>query len=265
MKISKKALSVLIWIAVLLIIWELSAYILKDVIKDPLSAKKLPGLGQIAASFKDNAPELMRQAGITLSYAAKGFAIGAVIGAALAVIMSLSGICEKMTLPYLLCSQMIPVLGLAPIVFGLFKDIAASRVVISAYITFFPVAVNLLSGIKSAEEDLRSMMRSFAAGKLKLYTKLYIPGSLPWLFSGLKISAPMAVTAAILVDTLSAKDGIGYVIVFTLYGGGTAGQFWPAVIIASLMGLMSFFVIALAEYILIAGRRKGEDKEWRKE
>ena len=50
-------------------------------------------------------------------------------------------------------------------------------------------------------------------------------------------------------------------IVFTLYGGGTAGQFWPAVILASIMGLMSFFVIALAEYILIAGRRKGEDKE----
>ena len=204
---------------------------------------------------------LIQQAGITASYACAGFVIGAVVGIILALVMSLSGLCEKMILPYLLVSQMIPILGLAPIIFGLFKDIAVSRVVIAAYITFFPVSVNLLSGLKSAEQSLTTMMRACAAGKRSLYTKLLFPNAVPHLFTGLKISAPMAVTAAILVDTLSAKDGIGYVIVFTLYGGGTTGQFWPAVIIAAFLGLLSFFIISAAEYVFVPWKRRVKGAE----
>ncbi|MDD6215025.1 MAG: ABC transporter permease subunit [Firmicutes bacterium] len=255
MKTYKKRISILLWISAVLIIWEAAAYILKDVFNDPLASKKVPGLLEIAVSFSENSSNLFRQAGITMSYAAAGFAIGASVGIILALIMSLSGLCEKMILPYLLVSQMIPILGLAPIIFGLFKSIAVSRVIIAAYITFFPVSVNLLSGFKSADEHLKAMMYAYASGRYQLYTKLLIPYSLPYLFTGLKISAPMAVTAAILVDTLSGKDGIGYVIVFTLYGGGTTGQFWPAIIIAALLGLLSFAVISAAEYLLVPWKR----------
>lgn len=261
MKTYKKTISILLWILAVLILWETASYILRDVLNDPLASKKVPGLLEIAVSFAENSSNLFKQAGITMSYAAAGFAIGASVGIILALIMSLSGLCEKMILPYLLVSQMIPILGLAPIIFGLFKSIAVSRVIIAAYITFFPVSVNLLSGFKSADEHLKAMMYAYASGRYRLYTKLLIPYSLPYLFTGLKISAPMAVTAAILVDTLSAKDGIGYVIVFTLYGGGTAGQFWPAVIIAALLGLLSFAVISFAEYLLVPWKRNnGEVK-----
>lgn len=259
MKTYKKALSVLIWILAVLVLWESVSYILREVLQDPLASKKVPGLLEIAGSFLDNSPELLRQAGITVTYAAEGFVIGASVGIILAIVMSLSGLCEKIILPYLLISQMIPVLGLAPIIFGLFKDIAVSRVVIAAYITFFPVSVNLLSGLKSAEQQMRTMFRAYASGKRQFYTKLLIPHSLPYLFTGLKISAPMAVTAAILVDTLSARDGIGYVIVFTLYGGGTAGQFWPAILLAALLGLCSYFIISAAEYIFIPWKRHAQE------
>lgn len=259
MKTYKKTVSVCLWILAVLIIWETAAYILKDVVNDPLASKKVPGLLEIGTSFLANMPDLFRQAGITMSYASAGFATGALVGIILAFIMSLSGSCEKMILPHLLISQMIPILGLAPIIFGLFKSIAVSRIVIAAYITFLPVSVNLLSGLKSADENLREMMYAYASGRFRLYTKLLIPYSLPYLFTGLKISAPMAVTAAILVDTLSAKDGIGYVIVFTLYGGGTTGQFWPAVIIAALMGLCSFAVISAAEYLLVPWKRNVQE------
>lgn len=261
MKTYKKTISILLWILAVLILWETASYILRDVLNDPLASKKVPGLLEIAVSFAENSSNLFKQAGTTMSYAAAGFAIGASVGIILALIMSLSGLCEKMILPYLLASQMIPILGLAPIIFGLFKSIAVSRVIIAAYITFFPVSVNLLSGFKSADEHLKAMMYAYASGRYRLYTKLLVPYSLPYLFTGLKISAPMAVTAAILVDTLSAKDGIGYVIVFTLYGGGTAGQFWPAVIIAALLGLLSFAVISAAEYLLVPWKRNnGEVK-----
>ncbi len=258
MKTYKKTLSIVIWLLAAIILWELASYILSEVVCDPLASKKVPGLTEILKSFADNGSELVRQAGITMTYAGAGFAIGASVGIMLALVMSFSGLCEKMILPYLLISQMIPVLGLAPIIFGLFKSIDASRIVIAAYITFFPVSVNMLSGLKSADGNLKMMLSAFASGRKRLYTKLLIPYSLPYLFTGLKISAPMAVTAAILVDTLSAKDGIGYVIVFTLYGGGTAGQFWPAVLIAALLGLLSFFIISAAEYIFVPWKRGGE-------
>ena len=256
MKTYKKAISIAAWLLAALALWEAIAYILADILRDPLAAKKVPKLSEIISAFLEFAPQLLRQAGTTLSYAAAGFAIGAAVGIILALIMSLSGLCEKMILPYLLISQMIPILGLAPILFGLFKNIDTTRRIIAAYITFFPVSVNLLSGLKSADRNARTMMRSYAAGTVNTYIKLLIPSSLPYLFTGLKIAAPMAVAAAILVDTLSAKDGIGYVIIFTLYGGGTAGQFWPAVILAALMGTASFFIISAAEYILVPWKRK---------
>lgn len=77
------------------------------------------------------------------------------------------------------------------------------------------------------------------------------------------LAAPMAVTASILVDTLSVKDGIGYVLVLTLYGGGTTGQFWPAVLLSSLMGVLSFVIVSLAEFLCIPWKRqeaKGGDR-----
>lgn len=259
MKTYKKALSAVLWSVGVIVLWEAAAYILENVLHDPLAAKKVPWLSEIAASFVQHGPELIKQAGITVSYAGAGFVTGTAVGIMLALIMSYSGMAEKMILPYLLAAQMIPVLGLAPIIFGLFKDIAVSRIVISAYITFFPVSVNLLSGLKSAEENLITMMRAGAAGKRQMYRKLLLPHALPYLFAGLKISAPMAVTAAVLVDTLSARDGIGYVIVFTLYGGGTTGQFWPAIIIAALLGLLSFVLISALEYICVPWKRQTEE------
>lgn len=252
----KKAVSAAVWISAVLVIWEAVAYIMKFIACDPLAEKKLPLISQITDSFSENGSYLFLQAATTLKYAALGFLLGAAVGVILATLMSLSGIIEKMVLPYLLFSQMIPILGLAPIIFGLFKSIDASRVVIAAYITFFPVSVSLLSGLKSVDKNLRTLFCASNSSKFSLYKKLLFPHSLPYLFSGLKISAPMAVTAAILVDTLSAKNGIGYVIIFTLYGGGTKGQFWPAIIISALLGVASFLIITLIEYLAVPWKRK---------
>lgn len=260
MKTSRKVISVVMWLVALLLVWQGVSYLLSDILLDPLAEKKAPNLLNVGAFFLEYGGNLFHQAGVTFGYAAGGFFIGAAAGIILALIMHLSSVIEKMILPYLLASQMIPILGLAPIVFGLVKDIAMSRLVIAAYITFFPVAVNLLSGLKAAAPEHLALVRSYAANQLQLYTKLLCPFSLPYLFAGLKISAPMAVTAAILVDTLSARDGIGYVIIFTLYGGGTTGQFWPAIVIAAVMGIISFFLITAVEYAVVPWKRgRGAD------
>ena len=245
MKTSKVWVSTVAWTLGALALWQFAAWWMAVVAKDPLAAKKLPYLQDVFRSFQENAGYLLSQAGVTLRYAALGFLIGAAVGALLALIMRISGLVERMILPYLLLSQMIPILGLAPIIFGLFKSLAAARVVIAAYITFFPVSVSMLGGLKAVDENRLNLMRACAATPVQLYTKLLIPYSLPHLFTGMKIAAPVAVSAAVLVDTLSSQNGIGYVIVLTLYGGGTTGQFWPALLLSALMGLGSMLLISL--------------------
>lgn len=91
--------------------------------------------------------------------------------------MSLSGTVEKIAFPYLMLIQMIPVLGMAPIILALTGDISISRIVIAAILTFYPVATNTLSGIKRVQKDKNELMYSYAANKFQIYMKTLI--SLP--------------------------------------------------------------------------------------
>lgn len=251
-----KYCSAVIWILGFFLLWEVVALILDKGLQDPMAYKKLPYFHQVILDFGTYGGNLVTQAGITLMRAGQGFFWGALAGVILAVLTDLSGILRKVLMPYILASQMIPILGLAPVVFGLVKDIDLSRIVIAAYMTFFPVTISMMRGMSAIEPDSRAFFRLCAAGKVQEYWKLVFPASLPHLFTGLKMAAPMAVTASVLVDTLSAKDGIGYVLVLTLYGGGTTGQFWPAVLLSSLMGVLSFVIVSLAEFLCIPWKRQ---------
>lgn len=126
----------LVWAISIFIVWELAAFFLEQVIHDPMAAAKLPYPHRVLISIAVNFTDLISAAGLTFSRAVFGFALGAAIGFILAIIMSLSKIAEKISLPYLIVSQMIPVLGLAPIIFTLVRDMNLSRIVIAAYITF---------------------------------------------------------------------------------------------------------------------------------
>lgn len=250
-----RVLSTLCWLLGAVLLWEIIALVLKYLLRDPMAEKRLPELLSVLQTFAEHGGIILRQAGVTLSYGAAGFLIGSAAGVLLAILMRLSRIAEKMILPYLLASQMIPILGLAPIVMGLLKDVNAARIAIAAFITFFPVSMSLLAGMKSVEANYLDLMRISSCRTFDLYRKLLLPWALPSLFAGFKIAAPVAVSAAILVDTLSARNGIGYIIIYTLYGGGTKGQFWPALLVAALLGVLSFLLISLAEAAVLKWRK----------
>ena len=224
----------LVWAIGIFLVWEFVAFILDRVVHDPMADAKLPYPHSVIISIAQNFNELIGAAGLTFSRAVFGFILGAAIGFVLAIIMSLSKIAEKIALPYLILSQMIPVLGLAPIIFTLVRDMNTSRIVIAAYITFFPVSVNMLSGLNSVESDKKELLYSYAAKKKSIYYKLMIPYSLPYLFAGLKIAAPMSITASILVDMLGSSGGIGVKLLYSLYSG-TKDVFWGSVVTSALM------------------------------
>ena len=186
-------------------------------------------------------------AGATLSRAGSGFLIGTVLGFVLALLMNLSGTVEKIAFPYLMLIQMIPVLGMAPIILALTGDIGTSRIVIAAILTFYPVATNTLAGFKGVEKEKYELMYSYAASRFQIYIKTLIPACLPSFFTGMKIAAPMAVTASILVDTLQGGVGLGCLLSQSLKGAMTRYVFWQIVLLSAIVGILSFVLIGALE------------------
>lgn len=245
-----RRLVALVWLIGIIVVWELGSFALKNILQDRMASAKLPYLHDIIITFAKNWKQLLEAAAVTYSRAAMGFVLGAGVGIALAVFMSLSRTIERIAFPYLIVSQMIPVLGLAPIIFNIVRDMNTSRIVIAAYITFFPVSVNMLSGLKSVEQDKKDLMYSIAASKYKIYRKLMFPFSMSYLFTGLKIAAPMAVTASILVDMLGSKGGIGVKILYSLYSS-SSDIFWASVVTSAFMGILSYYLVVTAERFLL--------------
>jgi NitT/TauT family transport system permease protein len=196
----------------------------------------------------------------TVTRALVGFAIGAAIGFVLAMLMNLFGIVEKIAYPYLLISQMIPILGVAPIFMALFRDKTVTQVVIGAFITFFPVCANVLAGFKSVGDEKKALMFSYASNKRDLYVKLIVPSALGSLFAGMKIAAPMAITASIIVDTLGSATGIGALITYSLKGGYPPIVFWASIVFSAALGILSFYAVMLAERLAMPYRYARKDK-----
>ena len=158
--VNSKYFMAVLWAAIIIVIWEIFAFIVQYTKRTPVNI--LPHLtGIIESIFSQktiNGSQTALQmvlinAGATLSRAGIGFLIGTAIGFLLALLMSLSGTVEKIAFPYLMLIQMIPVLGMAPIILALTGDISISRIVIAAILTFYPVATNTLSGIKRVQKD----------------------------------------------------------------------------------------------------------------
>jgi NitT/TauT family transport system permease protein len=248
-----------IWLLGIILLLEILSFVLNVLIKDPMASAKLPYPHTVFHTFIINWQSLLEAGAVTLSRAAIGFTIGTIIGVTLAILMSLSRTIEKITFPYLIISQMIPVLGLAPIIFNIVRDMNMSRIIIAAYITFFPVSVNMLSGLRTVEQDKKDLLYMIAASPFKVYQKLMIPYSLTYLFTGLKIAAPMAVTASILVDMLGSKSGIGVKILYSLYSNRT-DIFWASVLTSALMGIMSYYLVVTLERVLMPWKHEDSVK-----
>lgn len=243
---NSKALVTLVWVLGLLVIWEIFAFIIQATKRTPENI--MPHVWQIFYSLIDPKPVsngmsclqvVLFNAGQTLSRAGQGFLIGTLIGFALAILMKLSHIVEKIAAPYLMLIQLIPILGMAPIILAMTHDIGSSRIIIAAILTFYPVATNTLAGLNSVEKQKYELMYSYAAKKSTVYFKMLIPSCIPYFFTGLKIAAPMAITASILVDTLQGDGGLGCMLSQSLKHAMSIYVFWDIVVFSAVIGVLS--------------------------
>jgi NitT/TauT family transport system permease protein len=221
-------------------------------------------IGQLFEPSRRNGPLLIEVLGkaalFTAKEAAVGFALGAGVGFLIAVALVHSTLLQRGLLPYIVASQTIPILAIAPMVVVWVNPKLPDPLagwgavsVISAYLTFFPVAINTLRGLQSADPRAVELLRSYAATRWKILLKLRIPASFPFLFTALKIAAPAAVVGAIIGELPSSiQDGLaGAILNFNQYYITSPESLWATNIVAALLGITFFVVVALAERLLV--------------
>jgi NitT/TauT family transport system permease protein len=193
----------------------------------------------------------------TAKEAATGFALGAVIGFALAVVLSHSRILERGLLPYIVASQTIPILAIAPMVVVWMGSRGTpawfSVAVIAAYLTFFPVTINSLRGLQSVDPRAVELMRSYAANRWSILWKLRVPASLPYLFSALRVAAAACVVGAIVGELPSSiQDGLGGAILnFAQYYSFEPLNLWATNVVAAALGIFFFVAVVVCERLII--------------
>jgi NitT/TauT family transport system permease protein len=218
-------------------------------------------LNALTKPLQPGGPPLIQQewhwALFTGKEALLGFALGGVIGFGIAVLLAHSRILRRGLLPYVVVSQTVPILAIAPMVVvglgtkGVKPWVAVS--VIAAFLTFFPVAMNTLRGLLSPDPRSLELMRSYAADRRSVLWKLRLPASLPFVFSALKISATVSVVGAIIGETpASIQDGLGGAIVnFNQYYSTGPERLWATNIVCAALGLAFFGAVVLAERLIL--------------
>jgi NitT/TauT family transport system permease protein len=218
-------------------------------------------VGQLFEPSRRNGPMLIEvlwdAALFTAKEAAVGFALGASIGFVLGVLLAHSRLLQRSFLPYIVASQTIPILAIAPMVVVWlggrgFPD-WFSVSVIAAYLTFFPVTINTLRGLTSVDPRALELMRSYAAGSWEILWKLRFPTSLPFLFTAFKIAATASVVGAIIGELpASIQDGLGGAILnFNQYYATSPPSLWATNLVAALLGITFFLIVVVVERIVV--------------
>jgi len=205
---------------------------------------------------------LFHSALFTAKEAAVGFALGATIGFLLGAVIARFQVLQRGLMPYVVASQTIPILAIAPIVvvglgsltiFGWTPKDWVRVSVIAAYLTFFPVTVNTVRGLRSADPAAVELMESYAAGEWAVFWKLRVPSALPYLFAAFKVSASACVVGAVIGELPSSiQDGLGgAIITFNQYYVLNPENLWATNLIAALLGIAFFLVIVLVEKLVV--------------
>jgi NitT/TauT family transport system permease protein len=186
-----------------------------------------------------------------------GFAIGALIGITLASIFVHSALSERAFMPYVIASQAIPIVALAPIISAAAGRGSTAVIIIAVYLTFFPVTIAQARGLRSPDPRSLELMRSLAASRWDVYRKVRLPASVPYLFTALKVAAAAAIVGAIIGEGPGGvKDGLGRAIInFNQQYITGPEKLWATILIASLTGMFFFVLVRIAE--IISTRRRG--------
>ncbi len=155
---------------------------------------------------------LIRHFMVTLSEVMGGLALGIITATTLGYLLAKSRKLERILSPYIVASQSVPVVAIAPLLVIWFGPGLTSKVIICSLIVFFPILINTIVGLRSVPEDLYDLMHSLQANRWQIFSQLEVPAALPVLFGGLRIGATLSVIGAVVGEFVGADRGLGFLI-----------------------------------------------------
>ena len=234
---------------------------LKWRIADDLS---LPHVWDVVRAFVDPAQRggaplgavLLGQAAFTFAEALAGFVIGGLLGLALGVLFVHSRLAERALVPYVVASQTVPILAIAPIVVVAIKADWLSVMAVSAYLTFFPVTIASLRGLRAVDPRAIELCRSYAATRRQVLWQLRLPTSVPYLFAAFRVAAAASIIGAIIGEqTAGVAAGLGSAIInYNQYYVSAPERLWATIVMCTFVGLFFVGAITVAEKLVTRGR-----------
>jgi NitT/TauT family transport system permease protein len=197
----------------------------------------------------------------TLREAALGFFLGAGVGLGLAIILIHVRVLERGLVPLLVASQTVPIIAIAPLIVVGLKAGWFGVAIVATYLTFFPVTIAALRGMRSADPRAFELMRSLAANKRTVLGKLRLPASPPYLFTAFKIAATASVVGAIVGEfPAGIREGLGGALLQAMqYHSFSPGDLWVAIAMCAVLGLIAFLLVVLVERRVLRAYRPVED------
>lgn len=193
---------------------------------------------------------LLEHSWVTLKEVLLGFGLSVIVGVPLAIVIVFSKFLERMLYPLLVASQAVPKIAIAPLLIVWVGFGTAPKVLMAFLISFFPIVIDTIVGLRSIEPEMIHLARSMGTGSFTSFLKVRLPNALPNIFGGLKIAITLAVVGAVAAEFVGADSGLGYLLVVATGQLDTSLMF-AALIVLSVIGIVLFAVVAAAERLLL--------------
>jgi ABC-type nitrate/sulfonate/bicarbonate transport system permease component len=246
----------IIAIALIFVGWQVLLWI------TGLPAYVIPTPGAAIAVIRDNAAQMRGLTWQTVTETFYGYIAGAVIGFLLAVVMAQIRIVHRLLYPALITSQAVPIVAIAAPLVIIFGFGLTPKLIIVAWIVFFPVVVNVLDGLASVDQDQVNLARLLGGTRLRTFLIVRLPACIGPLFSGLKIGASYAVTGAVIGEwTASSRVGLGTYLLSANAQMNTAGVY-GAMLLLTAIGIGSFLIVLILEHLATPWRSRMTAPAW---
>jgi ABC-type nitrate/sulfonate/bicarbonate transport system permease component len=210
----------------------------------------LPSPLEVARALVRDRSLLLSAAGTTLEEILLGYGLAILVGVSLAIVVSSSRLLERAIYPWLVVSQMIPIPALAPVVVLWTGFDIRPKLIVIALVTFFPIAVNTIDGLRASDPELLGLLRTLGASRRQTLRIARLPNALPYVFSGLRVAAAFAVIGAVFAEWVGSTNGLGVLILD--YGNETAtADVFAAIVVLAAIGVAMFAAVGIVERLAI--------------
>ncbi|MCP4167322.1 MAG: ABC transporter permease [Chloroflexi bacterium] len=240
----KSSLVPFVGIFIFLLIWEILVRWLD------VASYLLPRPTEVLVTMIDKYDLLWKHSLVTLYEMLLGYFLAIAVAVPLAIMVTASSTFDRFITPIILFFQTVPKIAIAPLFLIWFGVGPLPKILVAFLISFFPILIDTSVGLRSITPDMIDLARSMGASKMQIFIRFRLPTSMPYLFSGLKVAATLAVVGAVVGEWVGADKGLGYLLLVTNSNLQTALMF-GVIVALTIQGLILFYIIQMLENVLI--------------